>query len=406
MDVEIAPPGRVLLVTAESASLALWLDAIADGGFTVQVAATAAEAIAHLGLQQPDVIVLDGAVLGLPVLATYQQFKALATSSRIPSTIPILTLTPASIPASLKSALESDDDLVSVFQPQTLLPLVQTLLSVRRLHQQVHKKNQELHAAVSCRQQTEQSLRSLLHALSHDLRNPTLGMQMVIKNLLEGVGVEPQPCSEACSEVISIPRSTLERMVQGVECHIKQIDCLLDAYSCTAEPLVLQRQPIQLDALILEIGSSLQPLIQKDQATLTVQIAPDLPPVYGDPCQIRRVFEHLITNALKHNPPGVELAIAARVEAGRVRCSVQDNGVGIPADQCQQLFGLHQRGTNAGHTHGLGVGLYLCQQIIQAHRSRINVNSAANSGALFWFELPIQAEGDEARALAIQVGQA
>lgn len=402
MDVEIAPPGRVLLVNAESASLALWLDAIADGGFTVQVAATAAEAIAHLGLQQPDVIVLDGAVLGLPVLATYQQFKALATSSSIPSTIPILTLTPASIPASLKSALESDDDLVSVFQPQTLLPLVETLISVRRLRQQVSKKNQELHAAVSCRQQTEQSLRSLLHAMAHDLRNPTLGMQMVIKNLLEGVGVEPQ----LCSEVISIPRSTLERMVQGVECHIKQIDCLLDAYSCTAEPLVLQRQLIQLDELILAIGASLQPLITKDQAKLTFQIAPDLPLVYGDPCQIRRVFEHLITNALKHNPPGVQLAIAARVEAGRVRCSVKDNGVGIPADQCQQLFGLHQRGTNAGHTHGLGVGLYLCQQIIEAHRSRINVNSVPNSGAVFWFELPIQAEGDEARELAIQVGQA
>ena len=118
------------------------------------------------------------------------------------------------------------------------------------------------------------------------------------------------------------------------------------------------------------------------------------------------MFEHLITNALKHNPPGVELAIAAWVEAGRVRCSVKDNGVGIPADQCQQLFGLHQRGSNAGHTHGLGVGLYLCQQIIQAHRSRINVNSAPDSGALFWFELPIQAEGDEARDLAIQIAQA
>lgn len=398
MDVEIAPPGRVLLVDAEPASLAMWLEVLADSGFITQVAATREDAIACLDLQQPDVIVLNESVLDKRLLATYQQFKALPSSSHVP----VLLLTTASIPSSLKSAVESNDDIISSLQPQSAFPLVRTLVTLRRLRQQVSRQTQELQAAASCRQQTEKSLRSLLYAMSHDLRNPTLGMQMVIKNLLDGVGIE-EPSS---NDVISIPRSTLERMVQGVECHIKQIDCLLDAHSCTAEPLVLQRQAIHLEELILDIGTSLQPLITKNQATLTLQLAPDLPLVYGDPCQIRRVFEHLMTNALKHNPPGVKLAIAARVEDGRVRCSVQDNGIGIPANQCQQLFGLHQRGTNVGHTHGLGVGLYLCQQIVQAHRSQLNVKSAPDAGAVFWFELPIQEQDDEARELALQVGQA
>lgn len=399
MDVEIAPIGRVLLVNAEPASLAIWLEVLSDNGFIAQVAATKEDAIACINLQQPDVIMLTEPVLDERFLEIYQQLKALPASHYVP----VLTLTTASIPSLLKSAIESNDDIISSLPPQAALPLVRTLVTLRRLRQQVSRQNQELHAAASCRQQTEKSLRSLLYAMSHDLRNPTLGMQMVIKNLLDGVGVEGQ----SSADVISIPRSTLERMVQGVECHIKQIDCLLDAHSCTAEPLVLQRQSIQLEELILDIGTSLQPLIMKDQATLTFQLAPDLPLVYGDPCQIRRVFEHLITNALKHNPPGVKLAIAAQVDAGRVRCSVQDNGIGIPTNQCQQLFGLHQRGTNAGHTHGLGVGLYLCQQIIQAHRSQLNVKSAPDSGAVFWFELPIQDdEDDEVRELAIQVGQA
>jgi len=398
MDVEIAPQDRVLLVNAEPASLKLWLEAIAEGELTVHAAAMGDDAIAHAILHQPDVIVLNGAVDRTSILETYQQFKAIS----ITTDIPVLTLVTDSIPTSIQSALQSKDDLVSPFQPQTLLPLVRTLISVRQLRQRVSIQTQELRAVTNCRQQTEKALRSLLYAMSHDLRNPTLGMQMVVKNLLEGVGVDFQHCTE----VVSIPRSILERMVQGIECHIKQIDCLLDAHSCTATPLALQCQVIQLEELMVDIGTSLEPLIAKNQAALTYHIPPDLPPVYGDPCQIWRVFEHLITNALKHNPPGIELAIAARAEGTMVRCSVKDNGVGIPADQCQQLFGLHQRGANVGHTNGLGVGLYLCQQIIQAHGGKMSVSSAPYSGALFWFELPIYDENKASSPVAVQIGQA
>lgn len=398
MDVEIAPQDRVLLVNAEPASLKLWLEAIAEGELTVHAAAMGDDAIAHATLHQPDVIVLNGAVDRTSILETYQQFKAIS----ITTDIPVLTLVTDSIPTSIQSALQSKDDLVSPFQPQTLLPLVRTLISVRQLRQRVSIQTQELRAVTNCRQQTEKALRSLLYAMSHDLRNPTLGMQMVVKNLLEGVGVDFQHCTE----VVSIPRSILERMVQGIECHIKQIDCLLDAHSCTATPLALQCQVIQLEELMVDIGTSLEPLIAKNQAALTYHIPPDLPPVYGDPCQIWRVFEHLITNALKHNPPGIELAIAARAEGTMVRCSVKDNGVGIPADQCQQLFGLHQRGANVGHTNGLGVGLYLCQQIIQAHGGKMSVSSAPYSGALFWFELPIYDENKASSPVAVQISQA
>lgn len=400
VDVEIAPQDRVLLVNAEPASLELWLDAIAEGELTVHAAATGDDAIAHAILHQPDVIVLNGAVDKTSVLKAYQQLKAIPSTADVPILI-LVTDSSLTSMTSIQSALQSKDDLVSPFQAQTLLPLVRTLISVRQLRQRVRLQTQELRAVTNCRQQTEKALRSLLYAMSHDLRNPTLGMQMVVKNLLEGVGVE----SQSCTEVVSIPRSILERMVQGIECHIKQIDCLLDAHSCTAAPLALQCQLIQLEELMVDIGTSLQPLIAKNQAALTYHISPDLPPVYGDPCQIRRVFEHLITNALKHNSPGIELAIAARAEGNMVRCSVKDNGVGIPADQCQQLFGLHQRGANVGHTNGLGVGLYLCQQIIQAHRGKMSVSSAPYSGALFWFELPIYNEGDETKQLVVQTSQ-
>jgi signal transduction histidine kinase len=68
---------------------------------------------------------------------------------------------------------------------------------------------------------------------------------------------------------------------------------------------------------------------------------------------------------------------------------VQDNGIGIPATQLPDLFRLYTRGAKAKRMPGLGLGLYLCQQIITAHQGEIGVFSQPNAGSCFWLTLPI-----------------
>jgi len=135
--------------------------------------------------------------------------------------------------------------------------------------------------------------------------------------------------------------------------------------------------------------SDLEPLITKSQVVLTNRIQADLPPVDVDPAQLLRVLCHLITNALKHNPPGICLMLNATVEGGMIRCTVQDNGVGMTARQCRHLFELYTRGHRARYVPGLGLGLYLCRQIIHAHGGRIGVTSTPGAGATFWFTVPL-----------------
>ena len=89
-----------------------------------------------------------------------------------------------------------------------------------------------------------------------------------------------------------------------------------------------------------------------------------------------------MTNALKHNPPGIEVSVRAIAEVDRLRCSVADNGVGmnLSAEEAANLFNPYYRGHESRHLTGIGLGLYLCRQIIKAHGGEIGVESQRGQG--------------------------
>ncbi|WP_334816402.1 PAS domain-containing sensor histidine kinase [Nostoc sp.] len=231
---------------------------------------------------------------------------------------------------------------------------------------------------ITQRKQTEEELRVFFHAVSHDLRNPVLGTLMVLKNLL----ARPE-------ENISISRSILERMIQSSDRQLNLINSLMEAHISEVQGVVLQRQAVQLLTVVEAAIADLEPLLTQNQATLTNLVSADLPLVNADPTQLWRVFSNLIVNALKHNPPGLVLTINATRESDKIYCTVSDNGVGISQQQSDRLFDLYFRGANISNSVGLGLGLYLSKQIINAHGGEIGVNSALDAGATFWFTLPI-----------------
>jgi signal transduction histidine kinase len=139
----------------------------------------------------------------------------------------------------------------------------------------------------------------------------------------------------------------------------------------------------------------MEPLLTKNQVTLVNQVPTNLPMINADSCQLRRVFENLLTNALNHNPMGIQLILDAQVKKGMIYCTVTDNGVGMSQELCDRLFQLYFVAQDAkdspqGHRPytGLGLGLYLCRQIITAHGGEIGVKSRQRAGTTFWFSLP------------------
>ncbi|BAZ41375.1 two-component sensor histidine kinase [Calothrix sp. NIES-4101] len=243
---------------------------------------------------------------------------------------------------------------------------------------------------ITQRKRAEEALRVFFHAVSHDLRNPVLGTLMVLRNLLSTPGQEGD-VDKGKSSLSSIPvsRLILERMLQSGERQLNLINTLMEAHVSEVRGISLQLQPVSLHQVAEDAIADLKPTLTENQATLTNLIATDLPAVEGDSFQLWRVFNNLIGNSLKHNPPGLTITVDAKIVDHMIYCTVSDNGVGMTQQQCERLFDLYFRGENVRNSLSLGLGLYLCKQIIKAHKGEINVKSSPNQGAIFWFTLPL-----------------
>jgi signal transduction histidine kinase len=226
--------------------------------------------------------------------------------------------------------------------------------------------------------ESRQQLRVFLHAVSHDLRNPVLGMLMVLKNLLQQSG-----------EKVQINRSILQRLVDSSDRQLELINSLIETHAAEVRGVMVHCQPLKLSPLTQSALADLQPILAKEETILKNLIPDDLPLINADPLQLSRVYQNLIANALQHNPPGLTITLDAKLEGDWLHCRVIDNGVGMSPQQCEKLFDLYFRGNQKRHSVGLGLGLYMCRQIVAAHGGEIGVDSYLNSGTTFWFKLPV-----------------
>jgi signal transduction histidine kinase len=228
----------------------------------------------------------------------------------------------------------------------------------------------------------QRQLRGAIRAISHDLKNPAMGISVTLQGLL----LQPD-------RQISLDRHILETLLAGSERQVELIDSLLEVQSVEAGSLVLHCQPLDLSSLVNDVVEDLGMILKQHDITVANYINPNLPMVNADKIQIWQVFSNLLSNVLKHNPNETQVEISAALVQRRnrqwIRCMVQDNGIGIPATQLPDLFRLYTRGAKAKRMPGLGLGLYLCQQIITAHQGEIGVLSQPNAGSCFWLTLPI-----------------
>lgn len=231
--------------------------------------------------------------------------------------------------------------------------------------------------------ESQRRLRGAINAISHDLKNPVMGLSIVLKGLL----LKPD-------RAITVDRQILAQLLASSDRQIDLIKSILAAQSTEVNAHFLsQLQAWQLREILDEILADLAPIFKQHRIEVIDRVSTDLPAIYGDKTQLGRVFNNLISNVLKHNPNGTQIEIEAQVIRHRqtryLRCTIRDRGVGIPLQQRPYLFDLYARGNNAKRMPGLGLGLYLCKQIIIAHKGEIGFNAPVDGGSEFWFTLPI-----------------
>jgi two-component system sensor histidine kinase/response regulator len=271
------------------------------------------------------------------------------------------------------------DYITKPFQVEEVLVRVRTQLTLCQQKQQLEQQNHRLQQEIQERKKVEAALRVYIHAVSHDLRNPVAGMVMVLNSLLEQHSAPEQG-------EIPVTQSMIERMASSCDRQLNLINSLVETSDSSLQTIQLNLESISLYQFTQKIKAEWQPILKKNQVDLNLQVSDELPRIQGDAHQLWRVYDNLISNGIKYNPPGLTLTLSAELVSSEnqppewIKCTVADDGVGIDPAEAPGLFQLYQRGQNVGKIKGLGLGLYLCRQIIQAHGGEIGVQTEPNQG--------------------------
>ena len=122
---------------------------------------------------------------------------------------------------------------------------------------------------------------------------------------------------------------------------------------------------------------------------LTVDVADDLPTVFGNPPRLRQMLTNLLDNALKYTPEGGAIRLDARRENDLVLLTISDAGIGVPAADQPYIFDKFYRATNSRHDYtGTGLGLSIVKSIVENHDGRIWLDSRPGTGSTFTVVLP------------------
>ena len=226
---------------------------------------------------------------------------------------------------------------------------------------------------------------------SHELRTPLSSIRAYVEMLVDG---------EADDETA---RQEFYRIIQGETDRLgRLIDNMLNISRIEAGIVQIEREHVDIKALIDRALGSLEPQAREKQITLIQKVADVDLSVEGDADMLYQVVLNLASNAVKYTPEGGRVTVAADSD-NLTRCvllSVSDTGLGIPPDALPRLFDKFYRVENYKRVaKGTGLGLSLCKHIVETlHHGQIGVESDLGMGSKFWVTIPMRYAGSQAAA--------
>jgi signal transduction histidine kinase len=163
------------------------------------------------------------------------------------------------------------------------------------------------------------------------------------------------------------------------------IENVLESARLQSKTLPLRFQPLRLDGVLRDVIMRIR--ARHRELDVNAQLE-SVPPVFGDGVRLAQVFENLFTNALKY-APGSPIDILLNQVGDKIVMSFIDHGPGIPKESLPLIFERFYRVRGEKTVTGTGLGLYICKQIIQAHRGKIWAESTRGQGTTFLIELPV-----------------
>ncbi|WP_045119057.1 hybrid sensor histidine kinase/response regulator [Haliangium ochraceum] len=400
------PEDTTLLVVEDSRTQAEKLRMVlAAAGYQAVVAHDGERALALCREmpRPPDAIISD---IVMPGIDGYEVCRR-ARRDELLREVPVLLLTSLSNPADVLRALEAgaDNYCTKPYQPDVLILRVQRMLDRSRRASNdtvVELEGQHFDLGDSPNRLANVLLSSLVDAggrynelelsrtrlaennaqreemmrvVAHEMRSPLQSMLLI---------------SELCQtreDDLTLLRSMPDRVVRMVQRILRLIEDLSDLSNIDLGTLRLDRSEFDLTPLVRDTLERVQSTTKSHRIEME---APKHLEVYGDLNRIEQVVTNLLTNAVKYSPEANRVLLTVSRQDLDVRVAVRDFGIGIAEDEVPRIFDRYFR-TDQGkdRAEGVGLGLYICKALIEAHGGEIGVTSKLGEGSTFWFTLPV-----------------
>lgn len=218
-----------------------------------------------------------------------------------------------------------------------------------------------------------------LSVTSHELRTPLtsvkLQLQLLLRQLIKN--------DYDKDKVISIIQKT-DKSLTRID---RLVSDMLDISRITSGKLVLNKEQVDLNDILMEVIERFQPQFEDAHAG-KIQYTPSKAVGYFDVLRIEQVVSNLLSNALKYGK-GSRVEVELKSDQDKAHFFVRDYGIGIPADFKGKLFERFERAISANEISGLGLGLFIVKEIVEAHQGKIWVESEPEKGATFFVEFPL-----------------
>ena len=325
--------------------------ALEQEGHQVAVAHDGIDALKQIKQAPPKLILLD---VMMPGMDGYEVTRRIRQDQNIPF-IPILLITAREEPSLVEGLDAGADEFVR--KPYQIDELQARVRSMLRLKETIDQREN----FVAC--------------LTHDLRTPLVAANRMLDLIQQ----------QAFGEVTSEQKEAIDNILSSNQNMLKMLNTLLETHHYELGQKALSFIPVDLQQLILEVVTELKPIATEKGIELKSDISSGVKEIKGDCLELRRVITNLMGNALKFTDAG-SVTISLTQNESEIFIEVTDTGIGIKPQDRQSIFQRYHQGNH--RRSGKGLGLYLCQQIINAHQGKISVQSELNQGTKFVICLP------------------
>jgi two-component system, sensor histidine kinase and response regulator len=357
--------GSILTVDDTPDNLRLLSRVLSRQGFQVRKALDGQQAIASAHANVPDLILLD---IKMPEMNGYEVCQSLKADPQT-AEVPIIFISALDDVFDKVTAFSvgGADYITKPFQEAEVLARVEHQLRLRRLQQQLVEQNAEL-------ARSNRELEQFAYIVSHDLQQPLQSITGYATLLLMQQEATLDSGGQHYLNRIVEAGGRMQRLIQNLLTYA-QLGTSIQTLAW-----------VDCNDVVTQAIDNLRGAIAEKDAMLTCD---RLPTLMGSEMHLIQLFQNLISNAIKFTHPNIQphVTISATPYDEEWLFKVQDNGIGIPADQLTQIFEVFQRSPDAQNYPGQGIGLATCKKIVENHQGKIWAESQLNSGTTFCFTL-------------------